>query len=146
MKRFKTLFALLLLGSTALAACEVFEDQTPEFIRFVMDGPTGEPVNVIYATAFVAGVDEFGVTRVEVFESDTVFHTLPIDTVIDVRVDRRLFIQGEVAPADTLSVDVEIDVDGRSLFDGTGDLFPDLPWRFLYQFNSRFTDDIEVII
>ena len=146
MKPFKTIFGVLLLGTAALAACEVFEDQTPEFISFAMAGPSGATVQVIYSKAFVAGVDEAGTTRVEVFESDTVLHTLPIDTVIDVRIDRRLFIQGEVSPLDTLSVDVEIDVDGRSLFDGRGDLFPDLPWRFLYQFNSLFTDDIEVII
>ncbi|MDG2283551.1 MAG: hypothetical protein P8L45_10545 [Longimicrobiales bacterium] len=146
MKPFKTFFGVLLLVSTVLAACEVFEDQTPQFISFAMDGPSGAMVQVIYSKAFVAGVDEAGTTRVEVFESDTVLHTLPIDTVIDVRIDRRLFIQGEVSPLDTLSVDVEIDVDGRSLFDGRGDLFPDLPWRFLYQFNSLFTDDIEVII
>ena len=80
------------------------------------------------------------------FQLQNAAHTLPIDTLIDVRVPRRLFIQGEVTPPDTLLVDVEVDVDGRALFDGTGDLFPDLPWRFLYQFNSRFTDDIEVII
>ena len=146
MKRFKILFGLVLLTSTALAACEVFEDQTPEFITFAMDGPAGATVSVIYSKAFVAGVNEAGITRVEIFESDTVVHTLPIDTVIDVRIDRRLFIQGDVGPSDTLFVDVAIDVDGRSLFDGTGDLFPDLPWRFLYQFNSRFTDDIEVVI
>lgn len=146
MKRFKIFFGLLLLGSTALAACEVFEDQTPEFVNFVMDGPAGESVQIIYSSAFVAGVDEVGTTRVEVFESDTVMHTLPIDTVIDIRIPRRIFIMGEVAPTDTLFVDVIIDVDGRSLFDGSGDLFPDLPWRFLYQFNTRFTDDIEVII
>ena len=57
MKRFKSFFGLVLLTSTALAACEVFEDQTPEFITFAMDGPAGATVSVIYSKAFVAEID-----------------------------------------------------------------------------------------
>lgn len=129
-----------------VGACEIFEDQTPRFINVHMDGPAGSVVSIIYSKQFVAGVDEVGVTRVEVFGADTVQHVLPVDTVIDVRLERRLYLQAEVLPTDTLAVDVAIDVDGRGLFDQAGDLFPDVPWRFLYQFNTRFTNSIEVVI
>ena len=145
MKTLKRFFGLVLLASL-IAGCEAFENITPELITFRMDGPVGQTVSIIYSKQFVAGIDETNVTRVEVFGADTVVHTLPFDTVIDVRLERRIFLQGEVGPSDTLNVNVEIDADGRTLFNGTGDLFPDLPWRFLYQFNTLFSDDIEVVI
>ena len=145
MKILKKFFGLVLLASL-VAGCEAFEDLTPEFVTFRMDGPAGETVSIVYSKQFVAGVDETQVTQVEVFRADTVLHTLPFDTIIDVRLERRIFFQGEVAPLDTLSVDVEIDVDGRVIFDRTGDLLPDVPWVFLYQFNTVFTDAVEVVI
>jgi hypothetical protein len=125
--------------------CEVFEDQTPEFINFRMDGPAGERVSVVYSKQFVAGVNEEGITRVEVFGSDTVAHVLPIDTIIDVRLEQRLFLQA-FPTVDTLRVDVTIDVDDRGLYDNNGLIFLVDPWKFLYQFNARFTDDIELVI
>jgi hypothetical protein len=127
------------------AGCEVFEDQTPEFINFRMNGTAGEVVNVIYSKQFVAGVNEEGITRVEVFGSDTVAHVLPIDTIIDVRLEQRLFLQA-FPVVDTLRVDVDIDVDDRGLYDNNGLLYLIEPWKFLYQFNTRFSDDIEVVI
>jgi len=129
----------------AVTGCEVFEDQTPEFINLRMDGPAGEVVNVIYSKQFVAGVNEAGVTRVEVFGSDTVVHVLPIDTIIDVRLEQRLFLQA-FPSTDTLRVDVNIEVDDRGLYDNDGLIYLMEPWKFLYQFNARFSDDIEVVI
>lgn len=127
--------------------CEIFEDRTPENIFFRMDGTSGDPVSVIYSKKFVAGVDELGVTQVEIFESDTVLHTVPFDTVIDVRIEQRMFIQAEpLTETDTLSIDARVDVDDRNLYDQSGRLYPTEPWRFLYQFNQRFTDVVEVIL
>lgn len=145
MKNIKILLACLAVIFTT-AACGLLEDQTPEFISFRMNGMAGSQVTVLYSKQFVAGVDEEGITRVEIFGADTVIHTLPIDTIIDVRLERRLYIQAEPAPADTLAVDVKVDVDERNIFDRIGDLFPTVPWRFLYQFNTPFTDAIEVVI
>jgi len=145
MNRIKTLLVLVVLA-VAGSACGLLEDQTPEFISFRMNGEAGAAVTVLYSKQFVAGVDEQGVTRLEIFRSDTVVHTLPIDTILDVRLEQRLYIQAVSAPADTLAVDVSLEVDGRSLFDRIGDLFPSPPWQFLYQFNTPFTDDIQVII
>lgn len=145
MNKLKTALALALLA-TGLSACSIFEDRTPEFINVRMDGPAGELVTVVYSKQFVAGVDEVGITRVQVFGADTVVHSLPVDTVIDVRLERRLFLQAAPPVLDSVDVSVEIDVDGRSLYDRSGKIFLSTPWLFLYQFNARSTDAIEVII
>jgi len=130
-----------------MTGCELFEDQVPEDIFFRMSGPTGSQVMVIYSKQFVAGVNELGQTRIEVFGADTVFHTLPIDTIVDVRLERRLFLQATpVLESDTISVNARVDVDGRNIFSERGDLFPTVPWQFFYQYNVTFTQDVEVII
>ena len=145
MKLWKQLAAvgLLVMG---VSSCQVFEDQTPRTLWFHMDGPAGALVTVIYSKQFVAGVDETGITRVEVFGADTVQHTLPLDTIIDVFLERRMFIRAETATTDTLDVDVRVEVNDRSLYDNAGKLYPDIDWKFLYQFNARFTNDIQVVI
>lgn len=143
MKTLKRFFGLVLLMSL-IAACEVFQDLTPKFITVRMSGPVGQTVSIVYSKEFIAGVDEMDVTRVAIYRADTVQHTLPFDTIIDVRIERRLFLQAEVSAVDAVNVDVAIAADGRTLYDRAGDLFPDIPWRFLYQFNHSFTDVIEV--
>lgn len=145
MKLFKKLPALGLVAM-AVASCQIFENQTPETISFRMDGPAGAVVSVIYSKQFVAGVDETGVTQVQIFGADTVQHVLPIDTIIDVRLERRMFIRAETATTDTLDVIVRVDVNDRSLYDNSGKLYPDIDWKFLYQFNTPFTDNIQIVI
>lgn len=144
----KILKKIAVFGAVAASmyGCEVFEDPTPELVSFRMNGPAGSTVMVLYSKQFVAGVTETGVTQVEIFRADTVMHTLPIDTIIEVRLERRIYIQAEVQPSDTLDVDVRVDIDERNIFDRNGVLYPALPWQFLYQFNTRFTENIQVII
>ena len=68
----------LLLAAIALGGCsEVFDDPTPENIHFEMRGEAGDRVRAIYSTQFVAGLNEFGVTRVQVVRSDTIVHEIP---------------------------------------------------------------------
>jgi len=133
--------ALLTVG------CEIFQSQAPETISFTMNGTAGEVVTIIYSKEFVAATDEAGVTHLEVFGADTVVHTLPIDTIIDVRIERQLFLMAEpLASSDTVNVNVRIDVNDRSVFDGSGDLLPEDPWQFLYRFNAPPTQSVEVVI
>ena len=130
-----------------IAGCGFFEDEVPEDIFFRMTGPSGSQVTVIYSKQFVAGVNEIGETRVEVFGADTVVHTLPIDTIIDVTLEQRLFMMATpVMPTDTIEVEARVDVDGRNIFLDQGDLLPLVPWQLLYQYNVTFTADLEVII
>jgi hypothetical protein len=141
---FVGVLAVILLSA---AGCEIFEDREPKDIFFHVEGTPGGVVQVLYSKEFVAGVDEAGVTRVEVFGADTVVHTMPFDTVIDVRIEQRLLIQAQpLMETDTLDLDARVDVDDRNLYDESGVLYPTVPWKFLYQFNHRFTDIVEVVL
>ena len=132
--------ALLLAG-----ACSIFEDGTPTRIRFEMDGEEGDlRVRVTYSKDFVAGVDEMGITHVQVFSSDIVLHALPIDTVIDIVDEQQWFVQAETLAGDTLAVNVLVDVDGRTLVSRFGGIFPNEPFRYVYVFNQRLTEDVDV--
>lgn len=145
MNRRRALGAALLAVGGALG-CAAFEDPTPENIFLTMSGSDGVDVQVIYATDFIAGVNEIGRTEVRVFEADTVLHTLPVDTVVNIATDRQLFIQVVPAPEDTVDVDVVVDVDDRNLVRNSGKIYPEDPWRFLYVFGRTFTAVIDVVL
>jgi hypothetical protein len=135
---------LVALALVAFSGCEIFEDPTPRNIFFEMRGEAGGQVRVIYSTQFVAGVNEFGTTRVQVVRSDTILHEIPFDRVIDISVDRRWFVQAESLGTDTLEVHVIVDVDDRNLVNESGGIFPGEPWHFVYSFNQFLTRDIDV--
>ena len=145
MKTLQKLGALALVLAS-VTACEVFEDQSPDDVSFRMSGSDGQVVMVIYSQDFVAGVDETSVTQVQVFSSDTVFHVLPIDTIINITVQRRFFVQVATEAMDTVVVDVRVDIDGRSQVNLSGGIFPGVPWRFVYEYNQALTAVIEVIL
>ena len=133
-------WALVALG------CAGFEDPTPENVFFTLDGPAGSQVMAIYSTQFVAGVDEFGTTGVTVFRSDTAYHTLPVDTTINIAIDRQWFVL--VIPTDSATIPVEaiVDIDDRNVVRASGGIFPGNPWTFVYMFNRRLTESIEVTL
>ena len=137
----KLLVAAALVG---ISGCEIFDDPTPRNIFFEMRGEAGQQVRVIYSTQFVAGVNEFGITRVQVVRSDTILHEVPFTRAIDISIDRRWFVQAESLGSDTLEVHVIVDVDDRNLVDESGAIFPDDPWHFVYSFNQFLTRDIDV--
>lgn len=126
------------------AACSAFEDWTPEEIFFAMTGSEGVGARVVYSTEFSAGVDVDGVTSVLVYASDTVDHTLPIDTSMSIVRDRQWLVLVEAMESDTLKVDVFVSVDDRSLVMESGSILPEMPWRYLYVFNQKITGDVDV--
>lgn len=126
-----------------LGGCSIFEDPTPRQVSFQMTGQPGDSVQAIYSSDFLAGVDELGGTRVQVFGRDTVWQALPIDTVFDISASSQWFVQ--VASADTIEVSVRVEVDERTLVDSQGGIFPDDPWRYVYQFNQFLGAVTEVI-
>jgi hypothetical protein len=139
----------VLIGAlaTVMSGCEIFENQTPEFVAFRMSGEAGDQVTVVYSKAFVAAVNELGTTELRVFLADTVVHTLPIDTIIDVRIERQIFLRAyPLELGDTIPVSVNVEVNDRSIFDRSGDLLPDEPWHFLYRFNAPPTQTIEIVV
>lgn len=143
MKNIRRLIAGLVLLASA-SACSLFQDQSPEFLSFRLEGSAGEQVLAIYSTAFVAGVNEVGVTEVRIFSSDSVLATLPIDTTFNIAANQQFFVQ--VEPVDTVDVDVRIEIDGRNVLDNDGLIFPQSPWRYVYQFNQLLTELVEVIL
>jgi len=142
----KYLLGLALLSVFFGTGCGAFEDPTPTDIFFRLSGEAGTEVEVIFSTQFVAGVDEFGVTGVQVFSSDTVRATLPVDTVVNIAIDRQFFVMVLPPEEGVLNVDVIIDVDDRNLISETGGIFAGTPWNFVYMFNRQLTRIIEVEI
>ena len=137
----------LFLTCMTLSGCEIFEDQRPETVSFRMTGAPGDSVTVIYSKQFVSATNEVGVTQIQIFGADTVRHALPIDTIIDVRIERQLFLSARTRVlSDTVNVSVDIFVNDRSIFDGTGNLYADDPWLFLYRFNAPPTQAVEIVI
>lgn len=135
----------LLLAIVAFGGCSaILDDPTPENIHFEMRGEAGDRVRAIYSTQFVAGINEFGVTRVQVVRSDTVVHEIPFERTMDISIDRRWFVQAESLEGDTLAVQVIVNVDDRGLLNETGGIFPDEPWHFVYSFNQLLTRDLDV--
>ena len=135
----------LLLAAVTLGGCSgILDDQTPENIYFEMRGEAGQRVRAIYSTQFVAGLSEFGVTRVQVVRSDTIVHEVPFQRAMDISIDRRWFVQAESLDGDTLSVQVIVNVDDRGLVDESGGIFPGEPWHFVYSFNQLLTRDLDV--
>ena len=131
--------AVLLAG-----ACEIFEDGTPTQIFFEMEGESGLRVKVIYSRDFVAGIDEMGITHVQVLSSDTVLHTLPFDTTMNIAAEQQWFVQAETLAGDTLAVTVTVDVDDRNLVSRFGGIFPDEPFRYVYVYNQVLTENVDV--
>lgn len=147
MKTLTRVCAALALTCWAATGCEIFEDQTPDTISFRMTGTPGDSVTIVYSKQFVSATNEVGVTQLEMFRSDTVRHVLPIDTIIDVRLERQLFlIASPRFVGDTIDVSVDILVNDRSLFDDDGRIYPDDPWLFLYRFNAPPTQSVEIVL
>lgn len=145
MKRLSRLGLAVVAGS-ALAACSIFEDPTPETVAIRMTGSNGTQVMAIYAQEFTAGVnEETSTTEVRIGSSDTVMAALPIDTIVDIVESRQLFLQVEALADDTADVGVTVDLDTRNLVNESGLIFPGEPWRFVYQFNRPLTSVVEVV-
>lgn len=142
-----TRFSALALVLSTTTACGIFDDPTPETISVQMSGSSGSEVLAIYSQIFVAGVNqETSTTEVRIQQADTVFETLPIDTIVDIRESRQFFLQVETLPdQDSLAVAVRIDLDTRSLHEAEGFIFADDPWRYVYQFNRPLTSVVEVV-
>jgi hypothetical protein len=145
MKLRNSIGTLLLVGAVS-AGCQVFEDQSPENLGLRLSGSNGLEVQAVYSTAFIAGVTEEGVTEVRIFSSDTVMQVLPIDTLVNIVENQQFFVEILPMPTDTLNVSVNVDIDGRDVLTNSGLIFPDIPWRYVYQFNQLLTARVEVIL
>jgi hypothetical protein len=137
----------LVVVATALVAggCGLLEDPSPEEARLVVHGDAGKPVRLIISTKFVAAVDELGRTRVVIFEADTLVTTLPYESAYTIEEDQRFFAEAARLDSDLESVRMEVYVDRRKQFEEGGMLLAGQPYRFVYTFNQRMTQEIVVI-
>lgn len=135
---------LLVALALTITSCDILEEKWPREVSFDMRGEAGLQAKVIYATNFVAGADNQGVTQVQVFSSDTVLHSLPIDTAMNIAGEHRWLVQVEALAGDTLDVRVVVDVDDRNVLSESGGIFPGTPWHFVYVFNQRIPRVVDV--
>jgi hypothetical protein len=137
----RTLAVALAIG---VCSCGWFEDRRPDSARVVMQGEPGSRVQLITSTTFVSGVDEAGVTRVVVIESDTTIATLPFDRTWDIAGDYRFFAQASRLDADLADLRMRVFVDAEVEFDDGGPLQAGIEYRFVYTFNQFYTSTIQV--
>lgn len=137
--------ALTAAAAVVITACGWFEDLRPIEARVVIDGPAGARVQLITSTRFVAGVDEIGTTRVEVFVADTSHAVLPFRQVWVIRSERQFFAQAEHLEDDHV-LHMQVFINDQIKFDEAGPLFASAPFRFVYMFNRALTPTIEVVL
>lgn len=137
--------ALAVALSFALAGCTVFEDPSPHDISVQLTGGEGTPVQVIYSKQFQAGIDEAGATRLQIYQADTVMQVLPVDTVINVEVEKRLFVQVATMDGTQVTVAPRVDVDGRNVIRTSRVIVPSDPWRYAYLFNQQIAQIVDVV-
>lgn len=129
-----------------LSGCSIFDDPTPHDISIQFSGGNGTPVEVIYSKQFQAGIDESSGTHVQLLQADTVLQFLPVDTVVSVEVERRLFVQ--LQPLDQnvqLALVAHVFVDDRNVVNDSRNVDSSNPWRYLYVFNQRITPIVDVV-
>jgi hypothetical protein len=133
-------------AALAVGGCDLLLDNpAPEEARLAVQGEAGKPIRVITSTEFVAGVDELGVTRVELFVADTVVTTLPYRQTYRIDRGQRYFVEASRLGTDLQTIQVQVWVDDRKQFDRGGTLIDGSPYRFVYTFNQVVTRDIIVL-
>lgn len=137
--------AAMIVAAGLLAGCGWLEDPSPNEARLVIAGETDKPVRIIISTAFVAAVDENNVTRVVIFEADTVVTTLPYERTYIIEDDQRFFAETARLEDDLQMLRMEVYVDNAKKFDEDGPLIAGRPYRFVYTFNQAITREIVVI-
>lgn len=134
-----------LLTTLWLSGCTIFDDPSPHDIAVQITGVDGTPVQVVYSKQFEAGVDDSGGTHVLLYRADTLFQALPVDTVISVEVEKRLFVEIATPGDAQLTIAARVFVDDRRVVASSWDVLPSEPWRYLYVFNQQITPVVDVV-
>ena len=137
--------ALALVGISN-AACDWFEDPSPETVSVTIEGPAGDSLWVITSTVFVAARNEVGRTTVNPLAADTTVWELPVTRTFDIQADQRFMLVA--LPGDTarsLPIQANIQVDDRRPFATSIDVTWVEPLRFLFLFNQEIVSDFELL-
>ncbi|MGD8319496.1 MAG: hypothetical protein PVJ02_03555 [Gemmatimonadota bacterium] len=131
---------------SGLPGCgQIFDNPTPNNVFLTVAGQAGRQVEIVTSSQFLAGVDERGVTTIRIFGSDTMYAVLPVDTVFDISVDRRWFVQLTPTDSTQATYQVRVDVDDRNQVNETGVVYANDPWRYAYMFNQQLTRSVDVV-
>ncbi|HUF70335.1 MAG TPA: hypothetical protein VMM79_16930 [Longimicrobiales bacterium] len=142
MRQYMALMLAVLVGG----GCGLLLDNpAPEEARVVIDGDAETEVRIITSTVFVSAVNEEGVTRVQLFEADTIVTTLPYRRTFDIQEDHRFFAEAARLDVDVQNLTMQVYLDDRKQFDEGGILIEGAPFRFVYMFNQAVTQEIEVL-
>lgn len=139
----RVLAACVLLVLTA-AACDWFEDPSPDVIRITLEG-SGASFMVITSTEFIATSDEQGALTAEVFVADTMRVTLPFDGNWNIKEDQRFYMVGIPADSATATVRVQVFLDEDQEIDNSVEAGPEHPVRYMYLFNQHVLVDYELL-
>ena len=99
----RLLLTLVIPATVLLSGCDSIlgGDRIPDEIRFQVTGEAGTPVQVVLSRYFAVGIDELGTTRVSIAQADTLMTTLPVDTVVNIRVERRFYAEARPMAPDS---------------------------------------------
>lgn len=130
--------------SLAVAACNWFDDPSPDEARLMIDGPAGTQVQLITSTKLLAAVTNEGVTKVEVFDADTTNAVLPFESTYVIRDDQAFLALTSHLDANVETMRMRVFLDGTEEFDESGPLEEGVDYRFVYAFNQRVTPVIDI--
>lgn len=135
----------VLLAALAAGGCGLLDPPVPEEARVEVTGPPGATVRLVTSTKFVHGLTEAGTTRVVVVSADTAIVELPFQSRTRIRSDQRFFVAAESIDAETSGFRMQVFIDTSREYDESGTLGEASLFRFIYTFNQRMTDQVEVL-
>lgn len=132
-----------LLTVVAVGGCGLFDDPSPETVVLSLSGDAGQTVEVLMSKQFLTGVNEFGVTQVQLFLGDTLYRALPWDTSVSIAREQRFFVRVLDADSVETQLQMRVTIDNGQEFEKSGvasDAF-----QFVFTFNQPITNVIEVL-
>ena len=127
----------------ALGGCGWFDDPSPESATVTLTGDAGQVVELLVSKQFVAGVDQNQVTRVQVFQGDTLRRAVPWDTTISIRIEQRFFVKMLDADSVSQQLRMRVLIDANPEYDKAGQASE--VFQFVYTFNQPVTNVVELI-
>jgi hypothetical protein len=139
-----TRLALAAALAATNAGCGLLDPPVPEHARVVLTGPEGANVRLVTSSKFLAGITAEGITRVEVVDADTFVVALPHDSRQRIRSDQRFLALAEAIEGETSQFRMQVFIDDSREYDAAGTLTAASLFRFVYTFNLRVTDQVQV--
>ena len=134
-----------------LSACGWFDDPRPETVRLAFDGDAGKEVEIVVSQRFAARNTEAGGTVVNVATADTLFRTLPWDTIVRLQGGNtaldplRFFFQVKRLDEGVNLFAAEAYLDDELKFEASGTLLDAEVYLWAFTFNQAIGEIEEVL-